>query len=1207
MNSRSNPYVGPRSFNPGEQLYGRDREARDLEDLIIAERIVLLYSPSGAGKTSLLQAKLLPALEAARFRVRPIMRLSKPALDDSAPANRYVLSCLACLNGGEPEGARKTPEQLSKLTLAEYLGDPGKGDLLVFDQFEEILTLDPVGETERRAFFDELAECLKNRRRWALFSMREDYLAAMDPYRKGLPTKLATTFRLDLLDKDRAIEAMRGPAGSEHVDFGLDAASALADDLRRLRSSSSTPVYGSAIEPVQLQVVCYRLWQNLASDAVCITPGDLKSVAVDKALADYYSDCVAASANPIEERRIREWFEDRLITGQGNRAQVSKGPEQGLDDATVTRFIDAHLVRADGPPHNTWYELAHDRLIEPVLSSNAEWRKSHPDLLRDQCALWLRNGRSDGMLLRGAALARAEQQAAGEHLEPVEHEFLETCRKERRRHKRERLLLVCSIALALLAIGGFVYASLETRKAQRQTRLATSAALASRAILLKDTETDLASLLSVEAVKIASNFDSRNSLLLAAQASPNLLSTFAVGAATQAAAFNTAGDKLLIWGPNQLTILNADAQHPAVVRTVKLPDAEIGAFSPGAHLLAMSAPGVVRLWDLTDEPKAISELQLAKNRHAIAIAFNHDGSMLAAAIGGMHKVRLWNLSNPASAVPLGEVDKPGQDIGNVIGAIAFSPDGNLLAIVGGPQPWSESLGWMALWDIGTPSQPRQLALEKGIYGDAAAFSPDGTRLAVAGANGDIGGVELWNIVNPAQPVIQGIQSGSGKQRLTSVAFSPDSSVFLASSKWSAAGAIHVFLEPDTRQPLQPELAVLEGSQHAITGLAFNENGDELASVGGEHAVFWKAPSSRSQQATSPLVVSSSQVGGVPGLAVSPDKRTIATGLSNGTVQRWTLSSNGQFQRFGSPIAAHGKVAGALAFSPDGKTLATSSPYEQTVKFWDVSAAGSACPLVLQLNVASIVTSLAYSRDGKQFAATTGNNQVLRWTLNNGRATPLPAIATADIPKSVGFSPDGKTIAVGVVSNQTAMTMQFWEISSGNPHQVGALPQAIRVALSKDWKHATLALWNPPRLVMYHLNDLAKPVRGANLGPLDWNVEDLAFDQAGDTIASIDDNGGIQLFALHVVGPPKPLGNVIETTGKGSSLAFSADGQLLIATDGSNLMTLGIGTSYLITRNCGRANRNLTQPEWNQNVGLALEYRLTCPGFPAAAKETQGEE
>jgi len=51
---RPNPYVGPRSFRTGETLYGRDRELGELLDRLIAERIVLLYSPSGAGKTSFL-------------------------------------------------------------------------------------------------------------------------------------------------------------------------------------------------------------------------------------------------------------------------------------------------------------------------------------------------------------------------------------------------------------------------------------------------------------------------------------------------------------------------------------------------------------------------------------------------------------------------------------------------------------------------------------------------------------------------------------------------------------------------------------------------------------------------------------------------------------------------------------------------------------------------------------------------------------------------------------------------------------------------------------------------------------------------------------------------------------------------------------------------------------------------------------------------
>jgi hypothetical protein len=51
-NNRPNPYVGPRAFRTGEALYGRGRELNELMNLLIAERIVLLHSPSGAGKSS---------------------------------------------------------------------------------------------------------------------------------------------------------------------------------------------------------------------------------------------------------------------------------------------------------------------------------------------------------------------------------------------------------------------------------------------------------------------------------------------------------------------------------------------------------------------------------------------------------------------------------------------------------------------------------------------------------------------------------------------------------------------------------------------------------------------------------------------------------------------------------------------------------------------------------------------------------------------------------------------------------------------------------------------------------------------------------------------------------------------------------------------------------------------------------------------------
>ena len=74
-----NPYVGPQAFRRGDAFYGRDRETADLLDLVIAERVVLLYSPSGAGKSSLIAAGLVRQLEAEGFEVLPLVRLTHEA------------------------------------------------------------------------------------------------------------------------------------------------------------------------------------------------------------------------------------------------------------------------------------------------------------------------------------------------------------------------------------------------------------------------------------------------------------------------------------------------------------------------------------------------------------------------------------------------------------------------------------------------------------------------------------------------------------------------------------------------------------------------------------------------------------------------------------------------------------------------------------------------------------------------------------------------------------------------------------------------------------------------------------------------------------------------------------------------------------------------------------------------------------------------
>src|SRR5258707_14876425 len=98
-----NPYVGPRSFKTGEKMYGRDRELQDLLNLLIAERIVLLYSPSGAGKSSLIHAGLIGQLRKEGFRPLPVMRVSLQPENMPLNANRYLLSAKLSLEEHDDE------------------------------------------------------------------------------------------------------------------------------------------------------------------------------------------------------------------------------------------------------------------------------------------------------------------------------------------------------------------------------------------------------------------------------------------------------------------------------------------------------------------------------------------------------------------------------------------------------------------------------------------------------------------------------------------------------------------------------------------------------------------------------------------------------------------------------------------------------------------------------------------------------------------------------------------------------------------------------------------------------------------------------------------------------------------------------------------------------------------------------------------------
>ena len=103
-----------------------------------------------------------------------------------------------------------------------------------------------------------------------MFAIREDYLAELDPYRHLIPGKLNNTYRLELLNEEQALAAVQKPAADKQVTFSDEAAEKLVRQLRRVvvrrRDGQITFEDGPFVEPVQLQVVCQTLWQDIEPD-----------------------------------------------------------------------------------------------------------------------------------------------------------------------------------------------------------------------------------------------------------------------------------------------------------------------------------------------------------------------------------------------------------------------------------------------------------------------------------------------------------------------------------------------------------------------------------------------------------------------------------------------------------------------------------------------------------------------------------------------------------------------------------------------------------------------------------------------------------------------------------------------------------------------------------------------------------------------------
>jgi Tol biopolymer transport system component len=281
--------------------------------------------------------------------------------------------------------------------------------------------------------------------------------------------------------------------------------------------------------------------------------------------------------------------------------------------------------------------------------------------------------------------------------------------------------------------------------------------------------------------------------------------------------------------------------------------------------------------------------------------------------------------------------------------------------------------------------------------------------------------------------------------------------------------------------------------------------------------------------------------GVAFVAYSPDGKTLASGSLDKTIKLWDVAT-GKEQ---ATLKGHTDGVRSVAYSPDGKTLASGSD-DQTIKLWDVATGKEQATLQGPFGGVEHV-ALAFSPDGETLASGSWDQTILNpltinlklWDVTTGkeRAT---LKGHSSFVFSVAFSPDGKTLASGSGGIGRPGEIKLWDVQKGNEQAAfKGQPETVSfVTYSPDGKTLASASWDGT----IKLWDVAAGTERATLRHGNW-VESVAFSPDGKTLASEAEGNTIKLWDV-AAGTERATLKVHTENAMLSFVAYSPDGKTL---------------------------------------------------------------